>query len=67
MKTSEILATLDREIAALQQARSLLTSGSVSHRSNGTSPKKRNLSPEARERIAAAQRKRWAAKKKSTK
>jgi len=67
MKTSEILATLDREIAALQQARSLLASDSMSSRSNGSSPRKRNLSPEARERIAAAQRKRWAAKKRSAK
>jgi hypothetical protein len=29
--------------------------------SNGSAPKKRILSPEARQRIAAAQKKRWAA------
>ena len=32
-----------------------------------TAVRKRSLSPEARERIAAAQRKRWAVKKRTTK
>jgi hypothetical protein len=34
--------------------------------SNDLKPKKRNLSPAARERIAAAQRKRWAEQRKPT-
>jgi hypothetical protein len=34
---------------------------------SGTQKKRRTMSPEARERIAAAQRKRWAASKKAAK
>jgi hypothetical protein len=65
------VAELDAEIARLEQVKFLLAkdAGSASRRGLPTAParKKRILSPEARERIAAAQRKRWAAQKKAVK
>jgi len=73
MAIDSILAQIDAEIARLTQARSLLANlGTVSVAV--TAPKatktpakakrkKRVLSPEARKRIADAQRKRWAAQK----
>jgi|GEM_PF-754139 hypothetical protein len=66
MQINEIIAALDSEIATLQQVRALL-SGSTT---NGDSPSARtkpHLSAEARARIAAAQRKRWAKVKKAIK
>jgi hypothetical protein len=74
VKTTEILAAIDTEIARLQEARNALAglsgakrrgrpSASASPRKTNT--KKRTLSAEAREKIAAAQRKRWAKQKKS--
>jgi hypothetical protein len=74
VKTTEILAALDAEIARLQEARNALAglSGakrrgrpSASALPNKTNRKKRTLSTEAREKIAAAQRKRWAKQKSS--
>ncbi len=75
MGINEIVAALDDEISRLEQVRSLLagTKGSVTHAStsfafgaNQDRPRKRrHLSAEARERIAAAQRKRWAAQNKA--
>lgn len=75
MAINEIVAALDEEIGRLEQVRSLLagTEGSFTHAAtsfafgaNQDKPRKpRYLSAEARERIAAAQRKRWAAQKKS--
>ena len=77
MDTQEILAQLDAEIARLQQAKSLLSgtttikTKSVRTKAGHTSATplavKRTLSPEAREKIAAAQRKRWAKTKKPKK
>jgi len=71
MTTSEILSAIDSEIATLQQVRSLLAGAGprgVSAPFFGSKPrKKRIMSAEARERIAAAQRKRWAAQKKAAK
>jgi hypothetical protein len=68
MNTSELLTAIDSEISRLQQVRSLLTGGKNGHTRPGKKPaKKRILSAEARERIAAAQRKRWAAQKKAAK
>jgi len=71
MNTNAILAQIDSEIARLTQARALLSNtGQVEVPAKRdkivASPakktkKKRNLSPEARKRIADAQRKRWAA------
>jgi low affinity Fe/Cu permease len=74
VKTTEILAAIDTEIARLQEARNALAglSGakrrgrpSASALATQTIRKKRTLSAEAREKIAAAQRKRWAKQKKS--
>jgi hypothetical protein len=77
MGINEIVAALDDEIRRLQQVRSLLagTKGTVTNKAtsfafgaNQAKPRKRrHLSAGARERIAAAQRKRWAAKKKAAK
>jgi len=62
----KILAAIDEEIARLRQVRSLLsqTKTSQTGKKRGR-PKKRTMSAEARARIAAAQRKRWAKQKKS--
>ncbi|MBB6144705.1 hypothetical protein HNQ77_002661 [Silvibacterium bohemicum] len=77
MQTTEILAAIDEEIARLQQARNLIGGSSRSSEltklGHGTgnglaaAKKKRTLSPEARKRIADAQKKRWAAEKKAAK
>ncbi len=74
MNTKEILDHINSEIARLQQVKSLLqgssngsTRGSAAS-ANGSSPKvkgKRVLSVEARKKIAAAQRKRWAKARKA--
>jgi hypothetical protein len=64
MELRAIIKEVDKEISLLQQARALLTeSGKQSH--IVVQRKKRKLSPEARKRIADAQRKRWAASKKA--
>lgn len=64
MGVSEILETIDREIAQLQQARALLSGGSSksggSFAAKKTGKKKRNLTPEGRKRIAEAVKRRWA-------
>ena len=75
MEVNRILAEIDAQIAKLQQARALLAGSSSTapavkkavgrpRKSAATSskatPKKRILSPEARKRIAEAQKKRWA-------
>jgi hypothetical protein len=72
VNTESIVAALDAEIARLQLARTLIAQSTTVAAfgysdvsiSNEMKPKKRNLSPAARERIAAAQRKRWAEQKK---
>jgi hypothetical protein len=69
VNTQEIITALDAEIARLQHARSLMASSGEPKRrgrpanagpSAISAPKKRKLSPEARKKIAAAQKKRWA-------
>jgi 50S ribosomal subunit-associated GTPase HflX len=75
MSIETILAEIDAEIARLTQVRSLLagtrtvsSSGPKGKTSKGPGrKKKRVLSPEARKRIADAQRKRWAAQKAKSK
>jgi len=77
MANDSILALIDAEIARLTQVRSLLAgigkvATKVTERKAAKAPakkskKRRTLSPEARKRIADAQRKRWAAQKKATK
>lgn len=61
MDTKYILAELDKEIASLRSARALLVGSSDS---SLKAPKRRIMSAVARERIADAQRKRWAKAKK---
>jgi hypothetical protein len=73
MSLSNLLSTIEEEIKRLQQARALLAGSSTGTRGKRTTtaaapvPKKkrarRRMSAEGRERIAEAQRKRWAAKK----
>jgi hypothetical protein len=78
MAIDSIVAQIDAEIARLKQVRSLLTNiGTVDVAAAAAKAeklpakakrkKKRTLSPEARKRIADAQRKRWAAQKSKTK
>jgi hypothetical protein len=81
MTIEAILAAIDKEINKLQQARAMLSDspaappesrvgrpkGSKNSSASGKFSKKRVLSAEARAKIAAAQRKRWAAAKKSAK
>jgi hypothetical protein len=86
MGVSEILATIDSEIAQLQHAKALLSGAAPAAKRKAGRPKKkpgrpkkaaavvsvatkpakkkkRDLSPEGRQRIAEAAKKRWAAKK----
>lgn len=71
MTIESILSQIDSEIARLTQARALLANvgkinvaaKSAKAASAGKARKKRVLSPEARKRIADAQRKRWAAQR----
>jgi len=79
MTTIEIISAIDEEITKLQRVRSLLsgysdpTPTAIKRRPGrpkkavSAKPVKRVLSPEAKARIAAAQKKRWAAHKKATK
>ncbi|MGO9339397.1 MAG: hypothetical protein ACLPY1_18015 [Terracidiphilus sp.] len=75
MAIESIVALIDEEIAKLTQIRTLLatTTGSATYKiaerkakkapAAAKAKKRRVLSPEARKRIADAQRKRWAAQK----
>lgn len=65
MGTNQIVAELEKEIARLQQARALLLGSTNGVRS--ATLKRRTLSPEAREKIAEAQKRRWAKAKKTAK
>ena len=76
MITSEIVQAIDQEIAKLQQVRTLLQeTATIAKRGPGRPPKalsavapvkrKRTLSAEARAKIAAAQKARWAKARKS--
>jgi hypothetical protein len=67
MSRERILAAIDEEISKLQQVRKLLQGSGgklVSGISSAKPRAKRVLSPEARQRIAAAQKRRWAKQKK---
>ncbi len=62
MDTATIIEQIDAEIERLEKAKAIITGETVAARRGrptGTS-KKRTLSPEARAKIAAAQKKRWA-------
>jgi hypothetical protein len=66
MTREELVAAVDEEISRLEKVRALLasTGGSRISASFGNRPrKKRVLSADARARIAAAQRRRWAKQK----
>jgi len=79
MDTTEIIAQIDSEIARLEQVKRLLsgtTATTTIKAKRGPKPKtapapitskKRILSPEARGRIAAAQKARWAKVRKAAK
>ncbi len=77
MANDSILALIDAEIARLTQVRALLSGiGKTTTRLTGRATKaisakkvkkQRVLSPEARKRIADAQRRRWAAQKAKSK
>ena len=73
MKSQSILDAIDAEIAHLQKARRLLADvdGSAARRSATAlmtrTRSKRRLSAEARAKISQAQKKRWAAVRKSAK
>jgi hypothetical protein len=69
MDTTEIIQTIDAEIARLEQAKALLDGHTapakrgrpVSSKPAATlKPRRRKMSAEGRARIAAAQRARWA-------
>lgn len=69
MSHQQILAAIDDEIRRLQQVRKLLQGsggGNLTGSVGSGKRTRRTLSPEARERIAAAQRKRWAKQKKES-
>ena len=75
MGVSEILAQIDREIAQLQHARSVLggkaapaakkAAAAPTAKTGKKRKKKRNLTPEGRKRIAEAVKRRWAEQKKA--
>ncbi len=76
MAIENLISEIDAEIARLEQARALLSrSGAPAPKRRGRpagaapthKPAKRVMSAEARERIAAAQRKRWAKQKAAAK
>jgi hypothetical protein len=69
MSRENIIAAIDEEISKLQQARKMLQSSGGSKLTSGitagSKPRgRRTLSAEARQRIAAAQKRRWAKQKK---
>jgi hypothetical protein len=67
MTLTDLVSSVDSEIAILQQVRALLA-GQDGHVRRGRKPgKKRTMSAEGRARIAAAQRARWAKQKKAAK
>lgn len=71
MNLAQVVKALDDDISRLKQVRSLLTGGSTFGEfgvaAAARTRKRRVLSREARERIAAAQRKRWAKQKAAAK
>uniref|UniRef100_A0A372ILS1 Uncharacterized protein n=1 Tax=Paracidobacterium acidisoli TaxID=2303751 RepID=A0A372ILS1_9BACT len=63
MDTANLIPELNKEIARLREARNLLAG--TSSPKGAKASKKRTLSAEARARIAAAQKKRWAKARKN--
>lgn len=71
MSLKDVISAIDAEIDRIEQARALLTGTVASKRGRQAATKsvkaKRAMSAEARQRIADAQRKRWAAQKRAAK
>jgi hypothetical protein len=83
MNVDHILVSIDEQISKLQQARAMLAGSAAATQKPtrgrpkkivvatlskaSDKPKKRVMSTEAKARIAAAQKKRWAAARKATK
>jgi hypothetical protein len=68
MTANDILVSIDTEISRLQQARALLAGSDGSQPAKPKATRKKyKMSAAGRKRIAEAQRKRWAAKKKAEK
>jgi len=70
MNVTDIISSIDAEIATLEHVRNVLTgTGGGTRAKKPTKPlrKKRRLSAAARGKIAAAQKKRWAAAKRAAK
>jgi hypothetical protein len=66
MNIDDLLSSIDAEIARLKQARALLAGIDGGKSASAIKPK-RKMSAAARKRIGDAQRKRWAAVRKSAK
>lgn len=64
LKVAEQLEALETELASIMAGSEKGSSKTASAKVDGRK-KKRTMSPEAREKIAAAQRKRWAKQKKA--
>lgn len=67
MEVKTIIAELDKEIARLKEARTLLAGGTISSRGGKQSsvkPRRSTMSAEGRRRIAEAMKKRWAERRK---
>jgi hypothetical protein len=71
MNTKSLVADIDNQIAKLQNAKAVLLAldsasakGKPGRPKGSGKPKRKKMSAEGRARIAAAQRKRWAAAKK---
>lgn len=63
MNITELLSSIDSEIATLQEARALLAGQNGHVRPGRTPGKRRTMSAAARARIGAATKARWAAGK----
>jgi hypothetical protein len=61
VNTSRLVSELDKQIARLREARNLLAGDSSAPRRGRKPGKKRVLTAEARAKMAAAQKRRWAA------
>ncbi len=71
MSLNDVVSTIDAEIARMEKARNLLagyaaSKGGRKPASNKPAKAKRTMSPAARKKIAAAQRRRWAAVKRDS-
>jgi hypothetical protein len=67
VNTSKLVSELDKEINRLREARNLLAADTSSSRRTRKPGKKRVLTAEARAKMAAAQKRRWAAYRKKSK